>query len=97
MNMETQSSNDSTFSAEVVFVNGNNFGYDEYFCFHINDFKIGDSIEFLSSPGRRTRGVVTKVNKKNLGVFFLVKDGAESSCHINDVTYLSEKQRGWLK
>ncbi len=95
--METQSSSDSTFSAEVVFVNGNNFGYDEYFCFHINDFKVGDSIEFLSAPGRRTRGAVTKVSKKNLVISFLSREGTESSCHINDITYLSEKQRGWLK
>ena len=95
--METQNSGESTFSAEVVFVNGNNFGYDEYFCFHVNDFKVGDSIEFLSSPGERTRGAVTKINKKSLTVSFLLREGVESSCNINDITYLSEKQRGWLK
>jgi len=95
--MENQNSSQQAFSAEVVFVNGNNFGYDEYFCFHINDFKAGDAIDYISADGYRTRGVVTKATKKNLRVFFIGEDRLESSCHINDITFLSEKKRGWLR
>lgn len=82
--------------AEVAFVNGNNFGFDEYFCFHINDFKVGDAVEYYSAPSVRSRGVVARASKRDLRVFIKMSGGEQTSIHINDVTYLSEPVKGWL-
>ena len=85
---------------EVAFVNGNNFGFDEYFCFNIMDFKVGDAIEYQlgggGSKSPRVRGVVSRVSKKDLRIYFRAVDGSQSSVRINDVVFLSENIRGWL-
>lgn len=75
---------------------GFGYGFDEYSCFHIGDFQQGDSIIFLNESGEKERGVVTKSSHKDLSIFFHRRGGYISSCHINDVVYLSEGVRGWL-
>jgi hypothetical protein len=70
------------------------FGYDEFNCFHISDFQVGDCIIVNTSEGK-IRGLVNNVSRKNYRISYKTVSG-HSDCHINDIVFLSEFERGWL-
>ena len=69
-------------------------GYDEFGCFHISDFSVGDAILVQTEDGR-VRGLVTGVSQKSTLISYRSRSG-EKTCHLNDVVFLSESERGWL-
>jgi len=77
--------------------NTNNFfmpGYDEFACFHISDFGVGDAILVQTEAGK-VRGLVTGVSQKSMTISYRSRSG-DSECHINDIAFLSGSERGWL-
>ncbi len=74
------------------FVNQN--GFDEFGCFHISDFEVGDAI-IVSTPDGKVRGLVSSVSHKASAISYRTKSGNQT-CHINDVCFLSGSERGWL-
>lgn len=69
-------------------------GSDEFGCFHISDFQVGDSIVVNTSEGK-IRGLVSGVLAKTATISYRSRSG-EGTCNINDVCFLSESERGWL-
>ncbi len=69
-------------------------GYDEFGCFHISDFSVGDAI-LVQTEGGKVRGLVTGVVQKSSVISYRSRTG-QASCHINDVVFLSDSERGWL-
>jgi len=69
-------------------------GSDEFGCFHISDFQVGDSIIVNTLEGK-IRGLVSGVIPKTATISFRSR-GGEGSCDINDICFLSDSERGWL-
>lgn len=69
-------------------------GFDEFGCFHISDFEVGDAI-IVNTDSGKIRGLVSGTFVKSNGVAYRSRQG-ESVCHINDVCFLSGSERGWL-
>jgi hypothetical protein len=69
-------------------------GSDEFSCFHISEFQVGDSIIVNTSDGK-VRGLVSGVIAKTATISFRSR-GGEGSCNINDICFLSDSERGWL-
>ena len=69
-------------------------GFDEFGCFHLSDFQIGDAIIVKTKEGK-VRGLVSRVNRKNASIFYRTLKG-NSDCNINDICFLSDSERGWL-
>lgn len=69
-------------------------GYDEFACFHISDFEIGDAILVQTESGK-VRALVTGVSQKSSVISYRSRSG-NGSCHINDIAFLSGSERGWL-
>lgn len=69
-------------------------GYDEFACFHISDFEIGDAILVQTDSGK-IRALVTGVVQKTAVISYRSRTGS-STCHINDIAFLSSSERGWL-
>lgn len=74
--------------------------YDEFNCFHIRDFEVGDCIRVFSRnrsrEGERERGIVESVDLENNVIRYFTK--VESSCAaiIEDIISLEEHRSGWL-
>lgn len=69
-------------------------GVDEFGCFHISDFQVGNAILVQTDEGK-VRGLVTEVIPKSGTIFFHSRSG-DGICNINDVAFLSDSERGWL-
>lgn len=69
-------------------------GSDEFGCFHISDFQVGDSI-IVNTPDGKVRGLVSGVLTKTATIYFRSR-GGEGFCNINDICFLSDSERGWL-
>jgi len=69
-------------------------GFDEFACFHISDFQIGDAILVQTSSGK-LRALVTGISQKNMMISYRSRSGNDI-CHINDIAFLSDSERGWL-
>jgi len=69
-------------------------GFDEFSCFHISDFQVGDAIIVNTLEGK-LRALVSGVIAKTATISFRFR-GGEGSCHLNDVCFLSDSERGWL-
>lgn len=69
-------------------------GFDEFGCFHISDFQVGNAILVQTDDGK-VRGLVTDVAQKSGTIFFRSSSG-NGICNINDVAFLSDSERGWL-
>lgn len=69
-------------------------GFDEFGCFHISDFQVGNAILVYTNEGK-VRGLVTEVVPKSGTIFFRSRAG-NGVCNINDVAFLSDSERGWL-
>jgi hypothetical protein len=69
-------------------------GYDEFGCFHIMDFEIGDAILVQTENGK-IRALVTGVTQKSSVISYRSRAGS-GACHINDIAFLSGSERGWL-
>ena len=69
-------------------------GFDEFGCFHISDFQVGDAILVQTEEGK-VRGLVTGVTPKTAVISYRSRSG-ERFCNINDVAFLSGSERGWL-
>lgn len=69
-------------------------GVDEFGCFHISDFQVGNAILVQSDEGK-IRGLVTEVIPKSGTIFFRSRSG-DGVCNINDVAFLSDSERGWI-
>jgi hypothetical protein len=69
-------------------------GFDEFGCFHISDFQVGDAI-IVTTNGGKLRGLVSGVVAKTATISYRFR-GGESSCNLNDVCFLSDSERGWL-
>ena len=78
--------------------NGSHFGFmagfDEFSCFHISDFQVGDAIIVNTAEGK-LRGLVSGVLAKTATISYRFR-GGEGSCNLNDVCFLSDSERGWL-
>ncbi len=72
----------------------NQGGFDEFGCFHISDFAVGDAVIVNTEDGK-VRGLVSSVSHKASAISYRTKTG-DHVCHINDVCFLSESERGWL-
>ena len=69
-------------------------GFDEFGCFHISDFQIGDAVLVQTGDGK-IRGLVTGVSQKNMTISYRSRSGNDI-CHLNDIAFLSDSERGWL-
>jgi hypothetical protein len=69
-------------------------GYDEFACFHISDFEIGDAILVQTDSGK-IRALVSGITHKSSVISYRSRTGS-GSCHINDIAFLSGTERGWL-
>jgi hypothetical protein len=78
--------------------NNNSFGFmagfDEFACFHISDFQVGDAIIVNTNDGK-VRGLVSSVLTKTATINYRSRNG-ESFCHLNEICFLSDSERGWL-
>ena len=72
----------------------NQGGFDEFGCFHISDFEIGDAIMINTEAGK-IRGLVSGVLVKSNGILYRSRAG-EGTCYLNDICFLSGSERGWL-
>lgn len=72
-----------------------NRAYDEFYCFHIQDFEEGDSIA-VTIRGERVKGRVTSINKRENVVYWIDKDDKTYSSTIDDFSYLGEFDSNWL-
>lgn len=71
--------------------------YDEFRCFHIKDFRKGDSIrvrENRKSPV--TRGVVTSVDTEFNIISYVDSDSSEHHTTINKIVSLEDYNPNWL-
>jgi len=69
-------------------------GFDEFGCFHITDFEVGNAILVQTDDGK-IRGLVKEVVHKSGTIFYRHRSGT-GVCNINDVVFLSDSERGWL-
>ena len=67
-----------------------------YDCFHIRDFKTGDSI-LVYEDGERIRGVVTDVSFEKRSVKYKSSYSDSNTTTINKILLLKEHTKGWLK
>ncbi len=69
-------------------------GFDEFGCFNIAEFDVGDCL-LVYVNREKIRGVVCGVNTKNNMIAYKNASGV-TSCHINDVCLLAQPESGWL-
>ena len=76
--------------------NVSSYGYDEFYCFHISDFRQGDAIIYLNEQRQKERAVVMRTSHRDLTIRFHRAGGESGICHINDVVYLTDGKKKWL-
>ena len=70
---------------------------DEFECFSIEDFEVGDSLRVKGGKDRFVRGVVTGVSMQTNLISFKTKDGSDNNlATVEDIVSLEEYQKGWL-
>jgi hypothetical protein len=79
---------------------GNRRGYENpyttnYDCFHIRDFKEGDSV-LVYNKGEKIRGVVTKIDPQRWHVHYKTSTSDDNYTHLNYILMLSDFSRGWI-
>ena len=67
-----------------------------YDCFHIGDFKSGDSI-IVYDNGDRVRGVVTKIHSQKWEIEYKTFSKEENITSMNNILLLKEYAKDWIQ
>lgn len=69
-------------------------GFDEFACFHISDFEVGDAI-LVNVESGKVRGLVSSVMQKTGTITYYTTSGT-AQCNMSDICFLSGEERGWI-
>ena len=67
-----------------------------YDCFHIKDFRPGDSITVYDN-GARVRGVVTKIDSQKWEIEYRTFSKEENITSMSSILFLKEYVKDWIQ
>jgi hypothetical protein len=70
--------------------------WDSFFCFHISDFRSGDSLIVSVNRHNRVRGRVDSVDERQKLILYRTAENELRSAELNDIVYLDDYKRNWL-
>lgn len=70
--------------------------WDFNYCFHIDDFRHGDSLIVLASKRVRVRGRVETVDGKQKLITYRTAKDELYSAELNDIVFLDKHRKDWL-
>lgn len=70
--------------------------WDSDFCFHISDFRSGDSLIVLVSRRDRVKGRVESVDERRKLILYRTMENKLQSADLNDIVYLDDYKGNWL-
>ena len=74
------------------------YPFDEYRCFHIKDFRSGDSIRIkLTRNGKAIRGIVTSIDLDTNVISYKTAELDKNETTINKIVSLEDYKRNWLE
>jgi hypothetical protein len=74
------------------------YPFDQYRCFHIKDFKKGDSIRVREERGERpVRGIVQSIDLDNFLILYKTAESEECQTVIENIVSLEDFRRNWLR
>lgn len=70
--------------------------WDSFFCFHISDFRSGDSLIVSVNRKNRVRGRVESVDERQKLILYRTAEDKLCRAELNDIVYLDDHKRNWL-
>lgn len=70
--------------------------WDSFYCFHISDFRSGDSLIVRVNRQDRVRGRVESVDEKQKLILYRTAENELCRAELNDIVYLNDYNRNWL-